>query len=175
MKKYFSIFALALVMGLGFASCSTETDEPAGGTKVEKMAGHWVVNTDLIDGTDTIPNVYADYGIVDWDMTTYNTANDDKDLMWLSDNNNFWGYTLKVPIDLDAMTFAVKDGFIYEDEDEDGNPIDINCTISNGKIIENGGLNVNGKPTDAIEYDITFDDDGYGFVYHVHGVRYAGF
>ena len=73
MKKYFSILALALMLSLGFASCSVETDEPAGGTAVEKMAGHWIVNTDLIDGTDTIPNVYAAYGIVDWDMTTYNS------------------------------------------------------------------------------------------------------
>ena len=170
MKKYFSIFALALVMGLGFASCSTETDEPAGGTKVEKMAGHWVVNTDLIDGTDTIPNVYADYGIVDWDMTTYNTANDDKDLMWLSDNNNFWGYTIKVNVDVNALTFDCKDLYIYSDDD--GN--DVTCTITNGRIIPNGGLNVNGKPTDAIAYNIEFSDDP-GSLYYVHGVRYAGF
>ena len=169
MKKYISIFALALGLCMGIASCSTETDEPAGGTKVEKMAGHWIVNTDLIDGTDTIPQVYAAYGIVDWDMITYNTANDDADVMWLSDQDNFWGYTIKVPVDLNSMTFSCEHVFIYNDGVDD-----VFCTITNGKVIPNGGLNVNGKPTDAIQYNIEFTDDP-GSIYYVHGVRYAGF
>lgn len=173
MKKYISIFALALVLGLGLASCNTETNEPAGGTAVEKMAGHWVVTVDAYDYDGNL--LYEDpfeYG--EWDMYTYNTAADDADQMWLSDGRNFWDYTLKVPIDLKAQTFAVKDAYIYSDEDEDG-AYDVYCTITNGKIIPNGGKNINGKPTDAIEYDITFTDDPYDFVYHVHGVRYAGF
>ena len=103
-------------------------------------------------------------------MTTYNTANDDKDLMWLSDNNNFWGYTIKVNVDVNALTFDCKDLYIYSDDD--GN--DVTCTITNGRIIPNGGLNVNGKPTDAIMYNIEFSDDP-GSIYFVHGVRYAGF
>ena len=166
MKKYISIFALTLGLCLGFASCSTETDEPAGGTAVEKMAGHWVVVADIIEDGE----VYEyPYDIGQWDMYTYNTANDDTDQMWLSDGNNFWGYTLKVPIDLNAKTFACKDVFIYNDGEADQF-----CTITDGKIIENGGLNVNGKPTDAIEYKIEFTDDP-GTIYYIHGVRYAGF
>ena len=166
MKKYFSIFALALVMGLGFASCSTETDEPAGGTAVEEMAGHWVVVADIIEDGQVLEDPY---GIGKWDMYTYNTAADDADQMWLSDGNNFWGYTLKVPIDLNAKTFNCDHVFIYNDGSEDQF-----CTITDGKIIENGGLNVNGKPTDAIEYKIEFTDDP-GTIYYVHGVRYTGF
>lgn len=186
MKKYFSIFVVALVIGLGFVSCSTETDEPAGGTAVEKMAGHWIANTDLlldeIDDNgdtiflgDTIPNVYADYGIVNWPMHTYNTANNDPDTIWLTDNSKFWGYTIKVPVDVKAMTFACDSVYIYTAEDDDGNPLDsVFCTITEGKVIPNGGLNVNGKPTDAIQYNIEFTDDP-GSIYFVHGVRYAGF
>ena len=45
---------------------------------------------------------------------------------------------------------------------------------TNGRVIPNGGLNVNGKPTDAIMYNIEFSDDP-GSLYFVHGVRYAGF
>ncbi len=166
MKKYISIFALTLGLCLGFASCSTETDEPAGGTAVEKMAGHWVVVADIIEDGQ----VYEDpYGIGEWDMYTYNTANDDADQMWLSDGDNFWGYTLKVPIDLNAKTFKCDHLFIYNDGDADQF-----CTITDGKIIENGGENVNGKPTDAIEYKIEFTDDP-GTIYYIHGVRYAGF
>lgn len=185
MKNYFSIFVVALIIGLGFASCSTETDEPAGGTAVEKMAGHWIANVDLLldeitdNGDtiplgDTIPNVYANYGIVNFNMHTYNTANNDADTMWITDNNRFWGYTIKVPVDVKAMTFECKDVYIYSDEDDDGNEYDVFCTITEGKVIPNGGLNVNGKPTDAIQYNIEFTDDP-GSIYFVRGVRYAGF
>ena len=174
MKSNFSIFAVALVMSLGFLSCSVETDEPAGGTAVEKMAGHWIVNTDLIMDGDTIPKVYANYGIVDWDMHTYNTANNDADTMWLTDNNRFWRYTIKVPVNVNALTFACDSVYIYSDEDDDGNPFDVYCTITEGRVIPNGGLNVNGMPTDAIKYNIEFTDDP-GSIYYVHGVRYAGF
>jgi len=169
MKKYISIFALALVLGLGFASCSTETDEPAGGTAVEKMAGHWVVTVDAYDEAGNL--LYEDpYGMGEWNMYTYNTADDDADQMWLSDGNNFWGYTIKVNVDVNPLTFDCKDLYIYSDND--GN--DVTCTITNGRIIPNGGLNVNGKPTDAIMYNIEFSDDP-GSLYYVHGVRYAGF
>ena len=166
MKKYISIFALTLGVCLGLDSGSTETDEPAGGTAVEKMAGHWVVVADIIEDGQ----VYEDpYGIGPWDMYTYNTANDDTDQMWLSDFGNFWAYELKVDIDLNAMTFGVNHGFIYNDGEEDQF-----CTITDGRIIPNGGENVNGKPTDAIEYKIEFTDDP-GTIYYIHGVRYAGF
>ena len=168
MKKYFSIFALSLGLCLGLASCAVETDEPAGGTAVEKMAGHWVVTVDAYDEEGNL--LYEDpYGMGEWDMYTYNTANNDADQMWLSDGDNFWGYTIKVPIDLNAKTFSCQNEYIYDsDAGEEF------CTITDGKIIENGGLNVNGKPTDAIEYKIEFTDDP-GTIYYIHGVRYAGF
>lgn len=166
MKKYISILALTLGLCLGFASCSVETDEPAGGTAVEKMAGHWVVVADIIEDGD----IYEDpYGIGEWSLYTYNTANDDNDQMWLSDFGNFWDFTLKVPIDLNAKTFKCDHVFIYNDGDEDQF-----CTITDGKIIENGGLNVNDKLTDAIEFKIEFTDDP-GTIYYIHGVRYSGF
>ena len=167
MKKYFSIFALSLGLCLGLASCAVETDEPAGGTAVEKMAGHWVVVADIIEDGE----VYEDpYGIGTWDLYTYNTADDSKDQMWLSDFDNFWAFTLKVDIDLNAKTFSVNHGYMYTDGDD----VDQFCTITDGQIIENGGLNVNDKLTDAIEFKIEFTDDP-GTIYYIHGVRYAGF
>lgn len=167
MKKYISLFATALLLTIGFASCSVETDEPAGGTAVEKMAGHWIVTVDaIVDG-----EVYEDpYGMGSWDMYTYNTADNDADKMWFTDGNNFWGYEFKIPINLSERTFEIKDQYIYDDDE--GEPV--YCTVTDGKIIENGGTNVNGKPTDAIDYKIEFTDDA-GTIYHVHGVRYAGF
>jgi len=169
MKKYILLFVVTLGLSIGFASCSTETDEPAGGTAVEAMAGHWVVTVDAYDDAGNL--LYEDpYGMGEWSMYTYNTAADDADQMWLSDGSNFWGYELKVPINLGEKTFSCNNAYMYGDPGAEAY-----CTITNGRIIENGGLNVNGKPTDAIEYYISFTDDDYGFVYHVHGVRYAGF
>ena len=49
MKKYISMFMVALVGMFTFVSCDPETDEKAGGTAVEKMAGHWVVTVDAVD------------------------------------------------------------------------------------------------------------------------------
>lgn len=166
MKKYISLFVVALVISLGFASCNVETDEPAGGTAVEKMAGHWVVQVDVIDNGQVIEDPY---GIGLWDMYTYNTAADESDKMWLSDGNNFWGYQVKVPINLNAQTFACEHVFMYNDGEEDQF-----LTITDGKVVPNGGVNVNGKPTDLIEYKIEFTDDP-GTIYYIHGVRYAGF
>lgn len=172
MKKYISFFVTALVLSLGLASCGVETDEPAGGTAIEDMCGHWVVTCDLIYQGQSLGDYY---GIGEWDMYTYNTANNETDVMWLSDGNNFWGYTGKVGIDYNAKTFSCKDVYIYSDEDDEGNEYDVFMTITNGKIVKNGGLNVNGKPTDSIEYDIQFTDDDPDIVYHIKGVRYAGF
>lgn len=49
MKKYISMFLVALVGMFTFVSCDPETDEKAGGTAVEKMAGLWVVTVDAVD------------------------------------------------------------------------------------------------------------------------------
>ena len=49
MKKYISMFMVALAATFTFVSCDTETDEKAGGTAVEKMAGLWEVKVDVVD------------------------------------------------------------------------------------------------------------------------------
>ena len=90
--------------------------------------------------------------------------------MWLSDGNHFWGYQVKVPINLNAQTFACEHVFMYTDDGDE----DQFLTITDGKVVPNGGVNVNGKPTDSIEYKIEFTDDP-GTIYYIHGVRYAGF
>ena len=139
---------------------------------VERQLRRWLATgLSLPTSLRTARYLRDPYGIGKWDMYTYNTAADDADQMWLSDGNNFWGYTIKVTVDLNAMTFECKDHVYHSDNDGTEDQF---CTITDGKIIENGGLNVNGKPTDAIEYKIEFSDDP-GTIYYVHGVRYAGF
>ena len=121
MKKYISIFALALVLGLGLASCNTETNEPAGGTAVEKMAGHWMVDIDAVDANGNPIDGGEHYFGYDEDrisLFTYNTADNSDTQMWIDDlgwfdlssyygNAAYPNYSFKnlVSIDLNNLTF----------------------------------------------------------------------
>jgi len=188
MKKYVSIFALALVMGLGFSSCSPETDEPAGGTKVEKMAGHWMVDIDAVDDDgNPIPGGahYFGYDEARIPLFTYNTADNSDTKMWIDDNGWFdlsWyygnpaypNYSFKnlVNVDLNNLTFTSDDA-----ENLSGA---YGITIEGGKILMGAAHYNNGTPADSIVFyvkytdDPWYPDDGYA-KYKVSGIRYSGF
>lgn len=74
MKKYISMFLVALVGMFTFVSCDPETDEKAGGTAVEKMAGLWVVTVDAVDEDG---NVISKNLLGEFNVNTYNTAAND--------------------------------------------------------------------------------------------------
>ena len=95
MKKYISMFLVALLGMFTFGSCDPETDEKAGGTAVEKMAGRWVVTVDAVDEDGNV----IDENLLGKkiDLNTYNTAANDADKMWL-DDAAFYGVKMKVNI-----------------------------------------------------------------------------
>lgn len=158
-------------------SCDSDTDIEAGGTAVEPMAGLWEVSIDAVDEKGEV--VYEDF-FDPIQLYTYNTASNSSTQMWIDDKGSMWAYKFLVNIDLNNMTFSAASTnydptLTYSDEGEAGN-----ATVENGKITKDGGLNLHGKPVDAIEFTISFDDDSYpekyGFAkYHVHGTRYSGF
>ena len=167
MKKYFSIFALSLGLCLGFASCAVETDEPAGGTAVEKMAGHWMVDIDAVDANGNPIDGGEHYFGYDEDrisLFTYNTADNSSTQMWIDDLGWF--------DDLNNLTFSSDDA-----ENFSG---DFSITIEDGKILKGAGKQSNGSPADSIVFyvkytdDPWYPDDGYA-KYKISGVRYAGF
>ena len=43
---------MAIALSFGFVSCDTETNEEPGGTNVQKMAGRWNVQVDIVDESD---------------------------------------------------------------------------------------------------------------------------
>ena len=62
MKKYISFAFMAIALSFGFAGCSTETSEEPGGTNVQKMAGRWDVQVDIVDESGSV--LYEDpYGL----------------------------------------------------------------------------------------------------------------
>lgn len=189
MKKYFSFALLALALPMGFVSCDTETDEEPGGTNVEKMAGKWDVTIDAYDDKGELLSEDP-YGLGVITIETYNTANNDVDKMWISDDGYFWNFTFKMDVNYQARTFSATDipydatfqeiadslakGITFYDED--GEPIAAEkATIINGKILEGAATNLHGKPNDSIVFDIKFTDDDNGFVYRMAGQRYTGF
>lgn len=168
MKKYFSMISLALLSALTFVSCSVETDEEAGGTTVEKMAGIWDVQVDAYDEDGNL--LYEDpYGLGIITVITYNTASNTADSMYISDQGNFWGLQAKVAIDYANATFSAPAGTAYDPAGTG------NVDLLNGKILYNQGHNENGMACDSINFNVKFDDDSYGFVYNIHGVRHSGF
>ena len=166
MKKYISFFMMAFALSLGFASCSTETDEEPGGTNVEKMAGRWEVTISAYDKNGKLLNVL---GTLD-EVMTYNTSSNQLDSMWITDNNGFWQFTMKMGVNYNARTFSCAEA--NYDAAGKGKAI-----ITNGRIMEGAAKNIHGMPNDSIVFDISFSDDEtpYGIIYRFEGQRYNGF
>lgn len=166
MKKYIFMAIAALTMSFGFTSCD-DSDVDAGGTAVEEMAGQWDVTVDVVDSTGT--TLYEDpYGLGTITLTTYNTAANTDDEMFIDDNGNFWNFKFKVNTDYSAKTFSATD--VSYDSEGTGT-----ATVTDGRVMLDAATNLHGMPNDSIDFKIQFSDDDYGFIYHIHGQRYTGF
>ena len=173
MKKAIN-FSLVIVLLLSISSCSklyemNQQDEPEiEYSVVWPMSGEWYVNYRFDDGDGNIGDWYS-VGTVP--LFTYNTAAEDINKMWISDAGNFWTYTVKTPLNLDAKTFSGTD--LVSTADYDG-LYDIKINITNGKVIKDGGISTSGVVTDSIYFEIEYEDDP-GTIYQCSGVRRTGF
>ncbi len=170
MKKIFYLATLVLCMT--FTACSK--DEP-GGTATEAMAGQWYVTVDAADDNGEVVAGFEDlFGLGRHLLLTYNTAANSATEMMIDDLGNFWTYRVKVSCDVNGLSFATGGQTV---KNLNGDPIDV--TISNGKIIKNGGKQNNGSVSDSIVFYVSFSDDpypaAYGYKnYKVSGIRYSG-
>lgn len=170
MKKYISMFMFAMLACFGFTACDTETDEEAGGTQLEKMAGLWDVQVHAINEDGSI--LYEDpYGKGTFSITTYNTAANNTTEMWFDDGGNFWGVKMKVNVDYANATFSVADDTAYNFTEPEGGKV----KGMKGKILYGQGKNIHGMPCDSICVEVAFDDDDNNFTYRYTGVRHSGF
>lgn len=169
MKKYISMFMFALLGCFSLVSCDTETDESAGGTEVEQMAGQWDVQVDAIDENGAV--LYTDpYGLGTITLNTFNTAANTNTEMWIQESG-FWGVKMKVSVDYAAKTFTAPANTSYNPADSKAG----NVELLEGKVLLGQGKNLHGLPCDSICYKVKFDDDDYGFTYRVSGIRHTGF
>lgn len=153
MKKYISMFLVALLGMFTFGSCEPETDEKAGGTAVEKMAGRWVVTVDAVDEDGNV----IDENLLGKkiDLNTYNTAANDADKMWL-DDAAFYGVKMKVNItDYKNGKFEATPNTCYNPSDDEAG----NVEFLKGQVLYGQGKNIHGAPVDSICYTVKFSDD----------------
>lgn len=169
MKKYISMFLVALLGMFTFGSCDPETDEKAGGTAVEKMAGRWVVTVDAVDEDGNV----IDENLLGKkiDLNTYNTAANDADKMWL-DDAAFYGVKMKVNItDYKNGKFEATPNTSYNPSDDEAG----NVEFLKGQVLYGQGKNIHGAPVDSICYTVKFSDDDNALIYRISGKRYSGF
>lgn len=170
MKKLFTTLAIAI---LALATISCEKD-PVENTATMATAGQWYVQMDGVDASGNLPDAdYADFfGTGNVIILTYNTVANTPDEMLVNDRGELWDFIIKVKCDQNALTFG--------NTAEVANlSYDCNVLLTNGKITIDGATTPSGKKADAIEFEVSFDDDpypaAYGFDhYKVHGYRYTG-
>lgn len=129
------------------SSCDLKEDYEVEKSKVVEAAGQWFVvyNHETL-GEDP-------FGAGFTALKTFNTAADDGQEIWLTDEGNFWDYKVKIPIDLQSMTFGGQDTVINAVAD-----YDIKVMVRNGKIIKNASVQPSGATTDSIYFEIWFED-----------------
>ena len=166
MKKYISMFMVALVATFTFVSCDPETDEKAGGTAVEKMAGLWDVTVDVVDEQGNVLGTVSTINI-----NTYNTAANDADKMWLEDDA-FYGVKMKVNVtDYNNGKFEGTPNTSYNPSKAQAG----NIEFLKGQVLYGQGKNLHGMPVDSICYTVKFTDDDKGAIYRIAGTRHSGF
>ncbi|WP_315536720.1 lipid-binding protein [Prevotella koreensis] len=170
MKKYISMFIFAMLAVFGLNSCSLETDEEAGGTKIEDMAGFWDVRVDVVNDDGTIDVDPFDLG--EFKLMTYNTVENVDNAMWmnLDGKKSFWNMKFIIPINYGAKTFSCEETNYYPEDPGAGNVV-----ISEGKVLLKQGHNLHGMPADSIVFKAKFSDDSDARTYMLTGIRHSGF
>lgn len=159
----FKYIIVLLVMVSSFVACdpndtieeySIEYVSPIG----EMLAGEWYV-TYKVDGVDVYDMGYTK-------VTTNNDAANEGNKLWIDDHKNFWWMKALLNCNVEDLSFSATDAAELYD--------DITVTITNGKVIPNGGLTAAGNVTDSIYMEIVYSNDA-PRVWTVSGVRRTGF
>ncbi|MES2457620.1 MAG: lipid-binding protein [Bacteroidota bacterium] len=158
MKKYIYILSLFV---LTLSSC--KKDEVVGGTAVEEMSGDWWVKFERVDDKGVVELPFGNY----YPLSTYNTSDNSPSLMWLDDQNAYYGLKAKVNVDYSGKTFVATDAEeLY---------YGVTVTIKNGKVIKNGAVGAVSKAvTDSIAFDAVYSDSP-GKTYRYRGYHRTKF
>ena len=146
------IFKISAVIILFSMSCTKKLENP-GATNTVAMSNEWWVTLTL-GGNDLLGTHVL--------FSTYNTAANVADSLWLDDLGNGYDFKCKVLANPKALTFTT--------DSSQNLYYDIKVHIANGKIIPNGGLGKStGSIVDSIYMEASFSDDP-GDTYIISGV-----
>lgn len=166
MKKFiYSIFSLSLIVML--FSC-------------EQEAEIWNSSTNGVDGNWYVYYDHSAYGHDPFNvglspLFTYNTAADNGQQIWLSDDGNFWDYKVRIPVNTSSLTFGGTDTVYSIVED-----YEIQVIVNNGVIVEDAVKLPSGVMADSIYFEVWFEDLAgatgiAGDTLFVSGFRKSGF
>lgn len=144
MKKYiYAIIAFTLIL----SSCDLKEDYEVEKSKVVDLAGQWYVLYNHAEyGEDPFGEGFTM-------INTFNTSAEDGKEIWITDDGNFWDYKVKIPVNIDNLTFG-SDQVVTNSVDG----YDIKVTIKNGKIIKKASTQPSGAVTDSIYFEVWFED-----------------
>lgn len=145
MKKYIIYLFSALLLTFTIVSCEEELEI-------------WESSTAQLDGNWELRYDHSSYGIDPFgagrmEHVTFNTAKNDGKSIWLDDHGNFWDYKVKVPCNVDNLTFGTQDTLISEIEG-----YEIQVLIRNGVIVKNAITLPSKTVADSIYFEVWFED-----------------
>src|SRR6478609_2007821 len=116
MKRTIIMMFLTSIFLSSLSSCVKESDDDAGGTATQAMAGEWWiqlgVNNELV-----VPTYFK--------ILTYNTAENVSTKMWIDDLEDLWPFKIKMDVNPADKTFTANaSASTYSD---------ITVTLKNGK------------------------------------------
>lgn len=166
MRKYIYYIAFFTLV---LSACDLKEDYEVEKSKVVEAAGQWYVMYN-----------HATYGEDPFGagfvlLNTFNTAADNGQEFWMTDDGEFWDYKVKIPVNIQNMTFGSDNNVVNAVKG-----YDINVKVMNGKIIKNASVQPSGATTDSIYFEIWFEDleDATGIANDkllVSGFRRSGF
>jgi len=162
----YSIFSISLLLVL-FTSCEEEVEIWESSTN--ELDGNWYVHYDhSVYGQDP-------FGVGLTPLFTYNTAANNGQEIWLTDEANFWDYKVRVPADPENLTFGSQDVLTNVVEG-----YEIGVRVTNGKVIKDAVQVPSGVTVDSIYFEVWFEDlvDATGIendTLYVSGYRKTGF
>ena len=180
MKKILTILTIAI-----FAVAISCQKDPIGKTETTALAGQWYVIYNCVDANGDIIPGFEDFNEGYSLALTFSVASNTVDSLWVSDTekSNLLGYQVKVPCNLNDLTFGSSTEEPNRHPDSAGigaGYMTDKAVVSNGKIFPGAATTPSGMPADSIYFEVKLSDDvlaatfGYDH-YQVVGYRYTGF
>ncbi len=153
MKKY--LIYTFILFSLIVSSCDEKEDYEQINSQVVDASGEWWIKFSK-----------AGYETGYLKVLTFNTAADDGTEIWISDEGNWMNVKFKCPVNITNLSFS---GSSLTNISSDNT-----VTVTNGLIVEDGGLSTSGLVTDKISFEIELSNEP-GVVYTAIGTRKTGY